>query len=175
MRILRALSVGSLVLAVGATTLVAGCGSGGGAATANVKPGPMPEGESWEGVYFNQVFGYLHIVPQGEQFVGRWKRTDGSKWGEMSGAITDNVVHFQWKEHTYGMTGPSALRAGKGYFVYKIGANNIPELKGEYGNGSDEAGAEWNLVKQKGMKADLDSIKGEVGATDVPATEGGWQ
>jgi len=175
MRILRSLSIGSLVVAVGLTTLVVGCGGGHGALTANVQPGAMPEGEGWEGVYFNQVFGYLHIKDQGENFVGRWKRTDGSKWGEMSGTITQNVVHFQWKEHTYGMTGPSALRQGKGYFVYKMGPNNIAELKGEYGNGQDETGAEWNLVKQKGMKADLDSIKGDVGVTDVPTHEGGWQ
>jgi hypothetical protein len=174
MRILRTLSIGSLAFVVGATSLVAGCGSGGGPATANVQAGSLPDGESWQGVYFNQVFGYLHIMDQGDHFVGRWKRTDGGKWGEMSGTVTGNVVHFTWKEHTYGMTGPSATRGGKGYFVYKMGANNIAELKGEYGNGADETGAEWNLVKQKGMKADLDSIKGDVGATDVPAAEGGW-
>src|SRR5579883_784946 len=169
MKIPRALSVCTAALALAfAGGALQGCG-GPPPATANIKAGNMPDGEAWAGVYYNQVFGYLHVVEQENNFVGRWKRTDGSKWGQMSGTISGNVVHYTWKEHTYGVVGPSGLRQGKGYFVYAMGANNIPEIHGEYGNGDDETGADWNCIKQKGMKPDLDSIKGEVGGTDVPA------
>ncbi|MBV9947119.1 MAG: hypothetical protein JOZ69_09750, partial [Myxococcales bacterium] len=62
-----------------------------------VKAQEMPAGESWDGVYYNPVYGYLHLVPQGDTMVGRWKRTDSSHWGELSGNVEGNVFHFTWK------------------------------------------------------------------------------
>ena len=59
----------------------------------------MPAGESWVGVYYNPVYGYLHMVEQDGNIVGRWKRTDSSHWGELSGTVEGNVMHFTWKEH----------------------------------------------------------------------------
>ena len=54
------------------------CGSGGGGKFANIKAGEMPSGEAWPGVYYNPVYGYLHMLEQDGNIVGRWKRTDGS-------------------------------------------------------------------------------------------------
>ena len=81
----------------------------------------MPSGESWPGVYYNPVYGYLHMIEQDGNIVGRWKRTDGSHWGELSGTAEGNVLHFTWKEHKYGGVGPSADSKGSGVFVYKMG------------------------------------------------------
>jgi len=136
------------------------CDGGGGAKAANVTPGEMPSGESWNGVYYHPVFGYLHMVESDASVVGRWKRTDQSRWGELSGTKSGNVLHFTWKEHTYGMVGPSAERKGRGVFVYKMNSDNTPVLEGQYGNDDSEVGGEWKNVKQARMQPDLKSIGG---------------
>jgi hypothetical protein len=159
-------------LAIGAVTV--GCGNSSDPKVASVTAGPMPANETWAGVYFNPVFGYMHVVENGDNVVGRWKRTDQSKWGEMQGTKTGNVVHFTWTEHTYGVVGPSANVSGKGYFVYKMGEKNIPELKGEYGLDSEETGSAWDCVKQQNMQPDLNSINGDTGGTAPPAQTDKW-
>lgn len=139
---------------------VVGCGGGGSAKSANVTPGDMPEGESWTGVYFHPTFGYLHLVEQDTNVVGKWLRTDKSAWGQLSGTKTGNVLHFTWTEHKYGMVGPSASVSGRGYFVYKK-TGEIPELDGQYGMDDSEVGSDWHNVKQLRVQPDLNSITGD--------------
>jgi hypothetical protein len=139
----------------------AGCGGGEGPKTAKVVPGPMPENETWTGVYFHPVYGHLHLMEEGSNVVGRWKRTDHSRWGEMSGTKQGNVFHYTWKEHTVGMIGPSATVHGKGYFVYTMNKEGIGELHGEFGLKESEVGSDWKNVKQQRMQPDLKSIGGE--------------
>jgi hypothetical protein len=148
------------LLAVGATGLV-GCADAAEPKTAKVKSGPMPEGESWSGVYYHPVFGYLHLQEEGSNVVGRWKRTDHSHWGELSGTVSGNVLRYTWKEHKIGMVGASATTRGKGYFVYKVNKENIGELDGEFGLNDSEIGSSWKNVKQLRMPPDLKSIGGE--------------
>lgn len=137
------------------------CGDGNEPKTAKVASGPMPEGETWTGVYFHPVYGYLHMQEEGTNVVARWKRTDHSYWGELSGTTSGNVFHYTWKEHKIGMVGASATTKGKGYFVYKVNKENIGELEGEFGLGDSETGSSWKNVKQLRMPPDLKSIGGE--------------
>lgn len=156
--------------------LVPGCGDGGGgeAKHANIAQGPMPEGETWTGVYFHPVYGYLHLVEEGSNVVGKWKRADQSKWGELSGTHTGNVLRFTWKEHTIGLVGAGGESQGKGYFVYKMPKDGkIPELDGQYGINNDETGSDWHNVKQQRMTPDLKSINGDTGGLATPAA-GKW-
>ncbi len=163
----------SCALACASSSLVA-CGGGNDAHSANIKPDNMPEGQEWTGVYFNPVFGYLHLIQNDNNIVAKWKRADSSAWGEMSGVATGNVVHFTWKEHKYGLVGPAAESRGKGYFVYKMGAEKIAELDGQFGVDSDETGADWHNVKQVRMTPDLNSIKGD-STVAQPASKDSWQ
>jgi hypothetical protein len=140
---------------------LAGCGEGEGAKTAKITSGPMPEGETWTGVYFHPVYGYLHLVEEGDSIIGRWKRADQSKWGELSGKKSGNVVHYTWKEHTIGMVGASATTNGKGYFQYKMDKEDRPILDGQFGLKDDETGSDWHNVKQARMAPDLKSIGGD--------------
>ncbi len=158
MKLVLAILAG-LCLVLSGSTLVA-CG-GGGAHSANVTPGNMPEGESWNGVYYHPVYGYLHVVEQDNGIVGKWKRTDQSAWGELQGTVTGNVAHFTWKEHKYNQVGPAATSEGKGYFVYKMNTDKTAVLDGQYGLGDDETGSEWHCVKQLHMNPDLGSITGQ--------------
>ena len=140
---------------------------------ANIKAGDMPEGEVWNGVYFHPVYGYLHLVEQDTNVIGKWKRADQSAWGELSGTKVGNVLHFTWHEHKYGLVGPAADKSGKGVFVYKMGAGKIAELDGQFGLIDDEIGSEWHNVKQQNMIPDLKSISGDLAGT-APAAAGKW-
>lgn len=156
-------------------TLVA-CASSPEAKFATVKAGELPAGQAWPGVYYNPVYGYLHLVGQEGSLVGRWKRTDSSHWGEMSGTVEGNVMHFAWKEHRYGVVGPSGESHGSGVFVYKLPAveQAIPELDGQYALDESSDVGQWHCVKQVGMKPDLNSITGE-SPVDAPALHDKWQ
>jgi hypothetical protein len=150
---------------------VTGCGGPSGK-SASVVAGDMPAGETWSGVYFHQVYGNLNLVEQDNNVIGKWQRADKSAWGKLSGTKIGNVLHFTWTEHKYGMVGPSASISGKGYFVYKMGPDNIGKIEGQYGYGEDEVGATWDCVKQMAGKQpiapDLNSISGETpGGTDT--------
>jgi hypothetical protein len=165
MRLVRAFAGLAIVCSLASTTvaLTAGCG-GGGAKSAAVKQGPMPEGESWTGVYFHPVYGYLHMEENEANIRGKWQRSDKSAWGELSGTKQGNVAHFSWKEYKSGVVG--GAQSGKGYFVYtKTEDMEQAQLKGEYGLGRDETGSEWNMVKQARMAPDLKSIGGDTGGS----------
>ena len=88
--------------------------------SAKVAAGPMPEGETWTGRLLPPGVRLPPHAEEGSNVVGRWKRTNQSKWGELSGTMSGNVLHYTWKEHTVGMVGASATTQGKGYFAYKM-------------------------------------------------------
>jgi hypothetical protein len=155
---------------VAAAALGALACNGGGtkAKTANVTPADMPEGADWTGVYFDQLYGYFHIVQEGKTVSGKWERPAKDKWGELHGEATGNVLKFTWSEYTVGAVGPAAQRDGKGYFVYSrpSGENVDDKIDGEIGRGQDEVGEKLSGVKQRLKMPDLGSIGG-TGATDI--------
>jgi len=160
---------GALVLSA------AGCSSPPSAKTAKVASGEMPSGESWNGVYFHPVYGNLHLVEEGTNVVGRWKRADQSHWGELSGTKEGNVFHYKWVEHKVGMVGSAADSHGKGYFVFKMGKESLTELDGEFGLNDDETGSDWHSVKQQRMNPDLKSINGDAAGIAAPGATKGWE
>jgi|HubBroStandDraft_1064217.scaffolds.fasta_scaffold52669_2 hypothetical protein len=162
----------TLVLTAAGGALTA-CG-GQGAKFGNIKAGDMPENETWVGVYYNPVYGHLHMIEQDTNIVGRWKRTDSSHWGELSGTAEGNVVHFTWKEHAYGALGPSSESHGTGVFVYKMGENKTAELDGQYSLEDSDSVGQWHCVKQVGMKADINSINGDNPQDTAPAAGDKW-
>ena len=165
--------MGMAVAFMAAGGALAACGGGAPAKFANIKAGEQPANESWGGVYYNPVYGYLHVVEQGETAVGRWKRTDSSHWGELSGAIDGNVMRFSWTEHQYGAIGPSADVKGTGVFVYKMG-ESAPELDGQYALENSDSVGQWHCVKQLNVKPDINSISGD-NPTDAPASGDQWK
>ena len=161
-RLFRAALLRTALLTIAtAPCVIAGCGDGKEVKSAKVASGPMPEGETWTGVYFHPTYGYLHLQEEGSNVVGRWKWANQSKWGEMSGTRTGNVLHYTWKEHTIGLVGAAATTHGKGYFQYKMDKENRPELDGQYGLNDDETGTDWHSVKQARMPVDIKSIGGD--------------
>ncbi len=155
--LLKVAFVVTLALSIGP---LPACGGGNkNAKMAQVKAGDMPVGGDWTGVFYSQVYGYLHLVKEGDTISGKWRTTAGDAWGEMSGKVTGNLFKYEWTEHKIGMVGPSATSSGRGYFVYtepKEGEAHV--IKGEWGLGNDETGQSWEAVKQQNMKPDPDSV-----------------
>jgi hypothetical protein len=169
----RSALVAISILSFGLSTTA--CGGSPPARTAKIRGGEMPEGESWNGVYFHPLYGYLHVAEDGTNLVGRWRRADGSAWGELSGTRDGNLFRYEWQEHKIGLVGPAATSAGKGYFLYKVGKEKgVPELDGQFGLNADETGSDWHCLKQQRMQPDLKSINGDTGGMSPPAANT-WQ
>ncbi len=134
----------------------------------------MPADETWAGVYFSPVYGNLHLNQSEGNIVGRWKRKDGSKWGELSGTAEGNVLRFKWTEHTYGVVGPAADVHGTGVFVYTLNDDKLGKLAGQYAIDDSDSVGSWDCLKQKGMKPDLDSINGQ-SSDAAPVSSDHWQ
>lgn len=162
----RRLAAAAAVLALFSAPL--GCSDAPTAKTATVTPGDMPSGAQWDGVYYSELYGFLHLVQSGTSMKGKWERTHKDKWGELKGTVTGDVLHFEWNEYTRGLVGPNAKHGGKGYFKYKrpAGDNVDDVIHGEIGRGEDEVGEPWEAIKQRNIKPNLSSIAGS-GAMDV--------
>ncbi len=127
--------------------------------TANLKPGEMPAGAEWQGVYYSQVYGNLHMVAEGDKVTGKWRTDAGDAWGELNGESNGDVLKYEWAEHKIGMIGPSATTNGKGYFRYSRPENGDPdEIKGEWGLNDEMTGNPWEAVKQKNVVPNPDSV-----------------
>ena len=149
----------------------AGCDTTPAPKVADVRAGDMPAGATWTGVYYSELYGYLHLVQVGTSIQGKWIRPVKDRWGELSGTVIGDLFHFQWTEHLIGGVGPGATRTGKGYFKYKRPPGELVDdlIGGEIGSGSDELGSPWDGVKQRNHKPDLKSI----GGTDAADIGGG--
>lgn len=155
--------------------VVSGCHGGqSGPKVATVKPDEMPIGGEWEGVYYDQLYGNLHLEVDGDAAVGRWRRDSGESWGELTGTVDGNVMHYEWVEHRIGMVGPSADTRGKGYFVYRDGqVDKDPDyIEGERGLKEDELGQKWKAIKQANVVPDLDSVMPD--EVEQRGVGGGW-
>jgi hypothetical protein len=167
---------GSLVLSAAA---VLGCGAKPAAQSANVVVGEMPEGADWKGVYFSQVYGNLHLQPDGGEMVGKWRTVAGDSTGELRGKTDGNVLRYEWTERKIGMIGPSASRSGKGYFKYlrpkgEEGAKNPDEIEGEWGLGEKDSGNSWKAVKQANREPDFKSVEPDEVETAGSAAPDSW-
>jgi hypothetical protein len=161
----------SLVLSLSAT-LVA-CGPGNEPKMADVKAGAMPAGEEWNGVYYSQLYGYLHLVSDNRSASGAWRNTAGDAWGEMSGQCDGDLFKYEWTERKIGAIGADATKKGHGYFKYtKPKPDEAAKIVGQWGLGESEAGNPWEAVKQIRMEPKPDSVRPDEieGRTNV----GGW-
>ncbi len=158
---LRALIRSSLVLALFVPVTVACGGSSKDPNTVvDVQPGQMPESGDWSGVYYSQLYGFLHITESSGSVTGAWRTTAGDKWGELYGDVKGDLLTYTWKEHKIGTVGPNATTEGSGYFRYTIPkAEEAHEIKGEWGLGENNAGHSWGAIKQTNREPDPKSVR----------------
>jgi hypothetical protein len=153
---------------------VAGCGGGQDSVkTADVKAGKMPEKGDWAGVYYSPLYGYLHMITDGDSVTGAWRTAAGDAFGEMSGKTDGNLLKYEWKERRIGAVGADAVKQGKGFFVYSIPKEDEShEIHGEWGLGQSDAGNTWDAIKQKNMPPDLKSVQPD--EYEGRVSGGGW-
>jgi hypothetical protein len=170
-----------IVLLLGLMMPVAGavgCGGNRDVKSAHLQPGEMPEGATWKGVYYSTLYGYLHLVADGDSMKGAWRTVAGDAWGEMEGKTEGNVFRFEWTEHRIGMVGPSAERKGHGYFRYVKTATadvkSADEIHGEWGLGDAEVGNDWKATKQTNMEPDIKSVKPDEVESAGSVSASGW-
>ena len=143
--LIRSALVSGLVFTAALSTVACGGGQQTDVKTAQVQAGTMPDGGTWEGVYYNQTYGFLHLTVSNGAAQGAWRTTAGDKWGEMYGEIEGDLLRFSWTEHKVGVVGPQAKSEGKGYFLYRIPKEGEAHtLKGEWGLGESDAGHTWD-------------------------------
>ncbi len=162
-----------LALSVPLALSVSACGNKNDVKTAQVKPGAMPDTGEWQGVYYSPLYGYLHIIADGESVNGAWRTAAGDAYGEMAGKTDGNVMKYEWKERRIGAVGADAVKTGKGYFVYMVPTEGeAHEIRGEWGLGENEAGNKWEALKQTNMPPDLASVRPDEFEGQVKG--GGW-
>ena len=125
--------------------------------TASAQPAtPLPAGATWDGVYYNAFYGYLHLVSNGPSVQGRWMTQDRSTWGEMAGTAAGDTLRFGWTEHKGAMT----TRTGRGSYRYnRPGGLRDDQLLGEWGLGQVESGGGgWDWIRLRNVKPDPGSI-----------------
>lgn len=143
-----------------ASGVVIGCSKPPPPTTANVKAGDLAPPGDWSGVFYSPLYGHLHLVKEGNSVSGKWRTTNGDKWGELHGEVTGDLLKFKWVEHKIGMVGPGATTEGRGYFKYYVPAeeNANHEIKGEWGFDRSEVGNRWEAIRQRNMLPDLASV-----------------
>jgi len=150
----------SLVAAVALPLALSACGGTKDVKHVSPKAGSMPEGGEWAGVYYSQIYGYLHLLSDGSSANGAWRTTAGDSFGELNGELDGNLLKYTWTERRIGAVGADASRKGNGYFVYTVPkAGEAHEIVGEWGLGDENAGNEWKAVKQKNMPPNPESVK----------------
>jgi hypothetical protein len=138
---------------------------------AQVKPGNMPDAGEWTGVYYSTTYGHLHLIKEGDTISGKWRTTNGDKWGEMNGTVTGDLFRYEWREHTIGIVGPTSTTSGHGFFKYVVpkGDNVEHEIHGQWGLGASDAGQKWDAIKQRNQKSDPDSVMPDETQTNTGA------
>ena len=160
-------------LALPSALSLSACGPSNEAKHAVIKAGEMPAGGEWQGVYYSQVYGYLHLLVDGKTAQGAWRTGGGDAYGELQGEVDGNVLKYTWTQHKIGMVGAEANSNGHGYFVYSIPkAGESHKIAGEWGLGESDAGNSWDAVKQTNMQPNPDSVKPDEIEGKVNA--GGW-
>jgi hypothetical protein len=129
--------------------------------TANVKAGDLPAAGDWSGVFYSPLYGHLHLIKEGGIVSGKWRTTNGDKWGELHGEVTGDLLKYKWVEHRIGMIGPGSTTEGHGYFKYYVPAdeNANHEIRGEWGLDASEIGNPWQAVRQRNMLPDPNSVQ----------------
>ncbi|MEM1349930.1 MAG: hypothetical protein AAGI01_15325 [Myxococcota bacterium] len=106
-------------------------------------PTPMPEGQSFTGVWYSQQFGRMYLRQVGGDVRGIYEHDDG---GTLEGTVDGNMLKFRWLDPG---DRQAAVRTqqGHGYLVLKRGEPDTV-LEGEWGYDEKYAGggvwtAEW--------------------------------
>ena len=149
-----------------AALLAAGCG--GGINRANVSPGPMPDGETFTGVWHSPQYGEMQLVQTGNSVVGEYVHYE--RRGRIQGTVTGDLMRFEWTERRELVAGRPNTTRGRGYFRFQVGDDNDRYIVGEWGHDDSETGGgPWRAVRDRRRRP---SLAGGAGGTSGGSTAG---
>lgn len=99
------------------------------------KPGKLPSGVDFQGVWYSPQFNHMHLEQNGNRVTGIFYHKAG---GRLEGRVSGNLMTFQWVEPGNKDEMRQRLE-GKGYFQIKIEAGK-PMLVGKWGYGANRTG-----------------------------------
>jgi hypothetical protein len=135
-----------VLMLAGVMAVVSGCKNTPAPKLYAVTDRSLPAGAEWNGVYYDRVFGYIHIAKEGGKIKGGWKRETSGKCGKLEGTATGGVLRFEWTEYADNLL-PGSTRSGRGVLEYirperdpSMPADTVivDQLKGDMGIGEDE-------------------------------------
>ena len=146
--------------------VVQGCG---GAGRANVSPGPMPDGETYTGVWHSPQYGEMQLVQTGNAVVGEYVHDE--RRGRIQGTATGDLLRFEWSESRELVAGRPTTTRGRGYFRFEVGDDNDRYLVGEWGHDANETGGgPWRAVRDRRRRPSLSG--GTAGSSSSGGEEG---
>lgn len=146
--------------------IMLGCGG-----TQKPKPGPMPQGAAFYGVWQSPQYGNMHICQSGTQVIGDYVKHERS--GRIQGAIEGDLLTYQWNDTRELIAGHPKVGRGHGYFRIEIGEDGDQYLKGEWGLDDEYAGGgPRNAVKMR--RGEPDRCTGEDEGLNVEEAPHPW-
>jgi len=109
-----------------------------GPATASVKPGTMPEGGTFHGVWHSQQFGRMELCDSRGTVVGEYSKD--TRHGRIKGTVQGDLLRFEWVEEKHVVRGRPNVMNGKGYFRLVTTEDGRYRIEGEWGYNEDEIG-----------------------------------
>lgn len=142
-------------LALVAVALMAACG--GPSNLADVTAEPMPDGESFTGVYASEQYGEMHLVQTGVGVIGEFRKDDRS--GTIQGTTDGNLLRFRWTQTRELVRGRPTESEGRGYFTYVMGEDGRAYLVGEWGlDDAEVGGGPWRAYKLRNREPELQTL-----------------
>jgi hypothetical protein len=161
---LRRHSCHMLSVAALALGLVAGCG-GDGVRHANVSAGPMPDGQTFTGVWHSPQYGEMQVIQTGAHIVGEYTRDE--RTGRIQGTAQGDLLRFEWQEERELIRGRPTTTRGHGYFQFQIGGDGDAYIVGEWGHDDNETGGgPWRAARDRRRQPHLSTASGTSGGDD---------
>lgn len=128
----------------------------------DVRPGPMPSGETFSGFYRSQLMGDINIQQTGDAVVADYEydRAQCHVLGHFEGTVEGNLLRFSWREDKRAC-GYQTPVTGRGFALYDVsqeGEVRRGHLYGEIGlNDQDRGDGQLMAVKVPGREPVLRS------------------
>lgn len=117
----------------------------------DVRPGPMPEGESFTGSYSSTQIGDVFFEQTGDAVIGQYAYNRGNcrATGRIEGTAQGNLLRFTWTE-SQAACGRLAPMRGRGWFLFWKDSSNNGRFNGEWGTGeNDTGGGPWSGFRDR--------------------------
>ena len=144
----------------------------------DIRPGAMPDNDTFSGSYHSQQIGDLFLEQTGDHVVGTYAYDRGNcrATGRFEGSAQGNLLRFTWTE-SQASCGRLAPLRGRGYFLFWKDSAGNGRVNGQWGTGENESGGgPWSGFRDRVRREPGEApppVAGRTGEgvfTDAPRT-----